>query len=85
LMNSKFYMSKAGAAIGDTLMMVLLISYLANRNPYQFILHGLRHQSEMKKNPEAFFPWNLRGEVEALPPHKQMRFWAPAPPPSLSG
>lgn len=85
LMNSKFYMSKAGAAIGDTLMMVLLISYLANRNPYQFILHGLRHQSEIKKNPEAFFPWNLRGEVEALPPHKQMRFWAPAPPSNLSG
>ena len=85
LMNSKFYRSKVGAAIGDTLMMVILISYLANLNPYQFILHGLRHQSEMKKNPEAFFPWNLRGEVEALPPHKQMRFWAPAPPPPLSG
>ena len=85
LMNSKFYMTKAGAAIGDTLMMVLLISYLANRNPHQFILHGLRHQIEMKKNPEAFFPWNLREEVEALPSHKQMRFWAPAPPSNLSG
>lgn len=85
LANSKFYMSRAGAAIGDTLMMVILFSYLNHLNPHQFLLHGLRHQGEIKKNPGAFFPWNLKGEVGPLPSHKQMHFWAPAPPPNQSG
>lgn len=84
LVNSKFFRSRAGAAIGDTLLMIILFAYLSHTNPYEFILYCLRHQTEMKKNPEAFFPWNLRDKVGAVPPHKQMRFWAPAPPANRS-
>lgn len=85
LVNSKQFKNKVGAAIGDTLIMVILFSYLSSANPYEFILYCLRHREEFKKNPEDFFPWKLREKVGALPEHKQMRFWAPAPPLTPSG
>ena len=85
LVNSKQFKNNVGAAIGDTLIMVILFSYLSSVNPYEHILYCLRHREEFKKNPEDFFPWKLRGKVGAVPEHKQMRFWAPAPPITPSG
>lgn len=78
--NSKFYKTKAGAAVGDTIIMVILFSLLNLLNPYEYLLYCLRHQEKMKRQPEDFFPWKLEGKVRPLPKNKDFYFWSPPPP-----
>ncbi len=80
LANSKAYRNQDGAGIGDRMIMLILFCYLNLINPYSYILYCLQHQGEMMADPEAFFPWKLKDNLEAIPSHKQMRFWSPPPP-----
>ncbi|MBF0299403.1 MAG: transposase [Oligoflexia bacterium] len=80
LVNSKFYNTAAGAAIGDTIITMILFSYLSLVNPYDYMLYCYKHKEEMKKNPHDFFPWKLGEKIESMPKNKQMKFWAPSPP-----
>ena len=80
LANSKAYHTVAGAAIGDTLMTIILLCFLSDINPYEFILYVLKHKNEAKIKPLDFLPWKLKAIIPSLPAHRKMHFWGPVPP-----
>ncbi|MBF0316475.1 MAG: transposase [Oligoflexia bacterium] len=84
LANSKAFRNTVGAAIGDVIMTIILLAYLSNTNPYEYILYCLQHKEEMSVRPQDFLPWKLRDKIKGLPSHKKMNFWHPPPPSNIN-
>lgn len=75
--NSMFYKNRVGAAIGDTIMSVILMCYFAAINPIDYIYFCLKNKKKIKENSHRYLPFRVRDEVAKMPIHIKMNFWAP--------
>lgn len=64
--NSLFYMSVMGALVGDVLMSLIQTAKRAGANVLDYLIRLQTHAVDVKKNPEAWLPWNYLDQVALL-------------------
>jgi hypothetical protein len=64
--NSLFYMTVMGALVGDVLMSLIQTAKRAGVNVLDYLTRLQVYAADVKKNPEAWLPWNYLGRVALL-------------------
>ena len=59
-------MSVIGALVGDVLMSLIQTAKRAGANVFDYLTRLQTHAADVKKNPEAWLPWNYLDRVELL-------------------
>ena len=63
--NAYFYRTSYGARVGGIILSVLVSCRLNQTNIWNYLVSVLKKSAEVKRNPEAFLPWNYQGEEVA--------------------
>ena len=66
--NSLFYMSVMGALAGDVLMSLIQTARRAGVNVLDYLTRLQNFADDVKKNPEAWLPWNYKDRLLELLP-----------------
>jgi transposase len=66
--NSLFYMSIMGALVGDVMMSLIQTAKRAGVNVLDYLTKLQQHAADVKKTPDAWFPWNYLDRVALLQP-----------------
>ena len=65
--NSMHYMTEVGAWIGDTMMSLIeTVRYTKGANPFEYLTALQVHNKAVRKNPEAWLPWNYQATLTNL-------------------
>jgi transposase len=60
--NSYGYKTSQGAKTAAIIQSVIQTCRLGGTNVWQYLVSVLRRSAEVRENPQAFLPWNYRGE-----------------------
>ncbi len=63
--NFLFYRTTLGALVGDVLTSVIKTCDVNQVNPFEYMSQIQEHALEVKKNPEAWLPWNYHENLPA--------------------
>jgi hypothetical protein len=66
--NSYGYKTNRGAKTGAIIQSVIQTCRLNGTNVWQYLVSVLRRSAEVEEKPEAFLPWNYKGEQEGAAP-----------------
>ena len=66
--NSLFFKTEHGAAVGDLFMSLIHTCQLNRVNPFDYLVQLQRHAAELRRNPAAWMPWNYPTALAALEP-----------------
>jgi transposase len=66
--NSLFYMSITGALVGDVLMSLIQTAKRAGVNVLDYLTRLQECAADVKKNPDAWLPWNYKDRLLELSP-----------------
>jgi hypothetical protein len=66
--NSLFYMTVMGALVGDVLMSLIQTAKRSGANVLDYLTRLQVHAADVKKNPDAWLPWNYMNRVALLQP-----------------
>lgn len=61
--NALFYKTLHGAHVGDLFMSLIHTCTLCAANPFDYLTELERHADELAANPQAWMPWNYRGNL----------------------
>lgn len=61
-----FYKTVNGAGVANVLISLIATAYNADENVYDYLVVLQRHQQQIKKNPEAWLPWNYKKSLDAI-------------------
>lgn len=64
--NSLFYKTANGAYVGDLFMSLIHTAELNSANPFDYLVEVQKHHTLVKKNPEAWMPWNYQQTLASL-------------------
>jgi transposase len=64
--NSYGYKTKCGAKTAAIIQSVIQTCRLNGANVWQYLVSVLRRSAEVREKPEAFLPWNYKGEEERV-------------------
>jgi transposase len=62
--NSYGYKTNRGAKTAAIIQSVIQTCRLNGTNVWQYMVSVLRRSAEVREKPEAFLPWNYKGEEE---------------------
>jgi transposase len=66
--NSLFYQTETGALVGDVLMSVIQTAKRAQANVLDYLAQLQRFAADVRKNPQAWLPWNYLDRLAILQP-----------------
>ena len=66
--NSLFFKTEHGAAIGDLFMSLIHTCQLNGANPFDYLIQLQHHATDLRRNPAAWMPWNYQAALAALEP-----------------
>jgi hypothetical protein len=64
--NSLFFKTEHGAAVGDILASLIQTCRLNGVNAWDYLVTIIRNQSDARRNPSLYLPWNYKQEEEAV-------------------
>jgi hypothetical protein len=68
--NSLFYMTVMGALVGDVLMSLIQTAKRSGANVLDYLTRLQVHAADVKKNPDAWLPWNYLNRAALLQPSR---------------
>ena len=66
--NSLFYKIIKGALVGDGFMSVIQTAVDAKVNVLDYLIHLVKNEKNVKKQPEQWLPWNYLQRLNELNP-----------------
>lgn len=63
--NSLFYKTLKGAMTGDCLMSLIQTAIQAKENPFDYLNALQQNETQVKKNPAAWLPWNYKKNLDS--------------------
>ncbi len=63
--NAMFFKTLAGAAIADVITSVVATAHAADVNVFDYLIALQRHTDEVKRQPEAWLPWNWNSRADS--------------------
>ena len=66
--NAYFFLTEAGAEIGDILLSIIETCTLNNVNSWDYLLAIQKYKDSVARNPSLWLPWNYQEQIQEQPP-----------------
>lgn len=64
--NALYYRNDTGAAVSDVISSIIQTCKLNNVSAYEYLVAIIENQTEVRKNPDKWLPWNYNEQVKKI-------------------
>lgn len=64
--NALYYRNDTGAAVSDVIQSIIQTCKLNNVSAYEYLVAIIENQTEVRKNPDKWLPWNYNEQVKKI-------------------